>query len=158
MTPKPINHVRIEPQRDLLFDWPKQRTTARSQSRCSGDVAGLDLILWKRGQSINLSALFGVRCSEIAFFISSRFVRCCLPRTDDPAHFFACICTSLDFPDQTNCLPTVSIGVRIMPRHREGIIKYELGRFKTDAVIEFVRTVLFFSPCPAASKLPNEAN
>jgi hypothetical protein len=55
-------------------------------------------------------------------------------------------------------LPTISIGVLIMPRHREGIIKYELGRFKTDAVIEFVRTVLFFSPCPAASKLPNEAN
>jgi hypothetical protein len=59
-----------------------------------------------------------------------------------------------DFPDQTNCLPTVSIGVRIMPSHREGIIKYELGRFKTDAVIEFVRTVLFFSPCPAQISPP----
>jgi hypothetical protein len=60
VTPKPINHVRIKPQCDLLFDWPKQRTTARATPiALFGYVAGLDLILWERGQSINLSALFG---------------------------------------------------------------------------------------------------
>jgi len=58
-----------------------------------------------------------------------------------------------DSPDQTNCLPTVPIGVRIMPRHREGIIKYEPGRFKTNAVIEFVRTVLFLQSMPSAKIL-----
>ena len=87
-------------------------------------------------------------------------MRCCFTGADNSPHFLA-----VDFvrpgvddkdrgsADNANCLPAVSVRVRVMSRQCEGVIKNQLGSFKTDAVIDFVRPVLLVSPCPAQVSL-----
>ena len=50
-------------------------------------------------------------------------------------------------------LPAVAVGVRIMPSQSKRIVKDELCGFKTEAVIDFVRPVLFVSPYPMQTPL-----
>jgi hypothetical protein len=72
---KPLDQICIESQGDLLLDRAKERAAPRiAPIPLFGYVARVDLIFRKRGQSIHFGALFGVRLSEVAFFIGSPFM------------------------------------------------------------------------------------
>ena len=82
---------------------------------------------------------------------------------DDPSHLFARIgggfrpCVNDEDRYRTNhpdCLPTVAVGVWIVPRQRKGVVKDKLRSFKTDFVIDFVRAILFGAPRPLQASPP----
>ncbi len=70
-------------------------------------------------------------------------MRGCLSSADDPADFFGAIGIGLrpcvnnendDSSNQAHRLPSVAVGMRVLSRKREGVVKNELGRFETNTM------------------------
>lgn len=59
-----------------------------------------------------------------------------------------------DRPDEADRLPTISIGVWIVPGHRQRIVEHQLSGLKADPVVGFVGAVLFFRPDPTHETIP----